>query len=366
MRLCYIANANSIHTWRWIAPLFAPETQVHLLSYTPVTCRWTGLAQLIDLTRLSNYRKLRFLLWGLWIHQYVRRLKPDILHAHELTAAGWLGVIANYHPFVVSAWGSDILIEPHRSTLRRNLIKLVTRRCDRLTVPSQPMYDAARALGTPDARLRLIPWGVETDIFHPFPDDRKATRKQFGIDSSAGVVLCPRGIAPIYNIDIIVEAFKSLAAKVPEAQLVLMRFNADLDYAARTENLIDELGLTEKVHWLPPQDTPWDMARLYRMSDVVISIPSSEGYGFSVYEAMATGCPTVITDLPAFDLLEQSKHTEKVSVRDVRQTEQALLRLLTDANLAQRLRKHSLDVGRKLSIEARVNQSLALYTELLA
>ena len=338
---------------------------MHLLSYAPVSRRWTGLAELIDLTRLTNVRKLRFLYWGLWIHRYVRQLRPDILHAHELTAAGWLGVMANYRPFVVSGWGSDILIEPHRSAFRRHLITRVIRRCDRLTVPSRSMYDAARALGAVDTRLRLIPWGVETDIFRPIPNDRSATREQWGLDSNTSVVFCPRGIAAIYNIDIVLKAFKTVVAVVPEARLALLRFNVNAEYAAELEHIIGALGLKNKVHWLPPQETPSDMARMYRMSDVVISIPSTEGYGFSVYEAMATGCPTVITDLPVFDELIDGEQTQKVPVRDVQQTEQALHKLLTDAALRQKLRKQAGAVGQDMSVESRIEQSGALYSELM-
>ncbi|MFQ5576766.1 MAG: glycogen/starch synthase, partial [Anaerolineae bacterium] len=83
MRLCYIANANSIHTVRWVTPFVERGNRVYLLSPQPVKRRWDGLEELVDLTRLTNARKLRFVYWGWWVRRYVRRLQPDILHAHD-------------------------------------------------------------------------------------------------------------------------------------------------------------------------------------------------------------------------------------------------------------------------------------------
>ena len=204
MKLCFIADANSIHTYRWLNPFIERGHQIYLLSYKPVKQSWTGLEELIDLTQLTNVKKARFAYWGWWIRRYVRQIKPDILHAHQITGAGWLGAMANYHPFVVSAWGSDILIEPHKSAFRRLLLKSVLNRCDQLTLPSQLMYNAAQNVGVPDKKLNLIPWGVETDIFKPVPDDRLATRRRFGIDSDAKIILSPRGISNLYNIDVLI------------------------------------------------------------------------------------------------------------------------------------------------------------------
>lgn len=366
MKLCYVADANSIHTWRWIGPFIERGDQIFLISYTPVERSWRGLADLVDLTQLSNRRKVRFVRWGWWVSRYVRRIQPDILHAHQLTGAGWLGVMAQYRPFVISAWGSDILIEPQKSVFRRSLVRLVLRRCDRLTVPSQLMADAARALGVLDSQLRLVPWGLETDIFQPTPADRLATRSRFGFDERLKVVFCPRKVSSIYNIDVLIEAVRIVRTQIPDLCLVLLRFGADPDYVDRLEQVIDAYGMEDIVTWLPGQESAEAMARLYRMSDLVVSIPSSEGYGFSVYEAMAAGCPTLISDLPVFrNEFESGVHTLKVPVRDVPRTKQALLDLLTGQDLRQKLGRNALSVCREKSVEKRVEQALSLYREVV-
>jgi len=367
VRICFIANANSVHSARWITPFVKRGDQVHLLSPKPVVRTWKGLADLVDLSQVTNIRKVRFAVWGVWVRNYLRQTKPDIVHAHHLTGAGWLGALANFHPFVVTSWGSDILVEPNRSSFRRLLIKIVLHRSDRLTVPSRLMYDAALGLGMSETRLRLIPWGVETDVFKPTPEDRFSTRSRLGVDMNAKVVFSPRAIDVKYNVDVVLEAFSMVASRIPEARLVLLRYNVDPDYLSRAEQLIETHRLGGAVLWLPHQQTSDDMARLYRAADATISIPSSEGYGFTVYEAMASGCPTLVSDLPVFEgEMANHIHTLKVPVRNTSKTAHALFRLLTDSSLQTQLRAEALDICRSKSVGERIRQTDALYQEVLA
>jgi glycosyltransferase involved in cell wall biosynthesis len=287
-----------------------------------------------------------------------------VLHAHQIQAAGWLGAMSGFHPLVVSSWGSDILVDPHKSVLRRTLVRIVLRASDRLIIPSQPMALAADALRYPKDRMRFIPWGVETDVFRPMPADRTETRQRLGIDPDVKVIFSPRGLAPVYNQDVLLNAVHGLIVRFPDVLLLLLRFNVDRQVAARLEAMVATLGLDKHVRWLPPQ-TPAEMAQLDRMADVVVSIPSTEGYGFSAYEAMAAGCPTLVSDLPVFaGELVDGVHTLKVPVRDVSATRQRLGEILGDDALRQTLRQRAFEVVRTHSVSLRVDEAELLYKEL--
>ncbi|MGC9469402.1 MAG: glycosyltransferase family 4 protein [Anaerolineae bacterium] len=366
MRLCYIADANSIHTKRWIEPFTRGGHEIRLVSYRPNTANWQGLEALVDLTTLGNVPKLRFLHWGIWLRRYVREQQPDILHAHQIQGAGWLGALAGYHPFVVSAWGSDVLIEPHKSRFRRYLVDYVLRRADCVTAPSGILYNALLDLDVPKDRLELIPWGINTDVFSPEPKDDLVTRRQLKIDADAWVVLSPRGISPVYNHHIVIEAMETVAKHISNLCLVMIRYNVDASYQHKIEKQIAAADLTEKVLWIQAQSSPTEMARLYRMADVAISIPASEGYGFSVYEALACGSPTVISDLPLFqEDLRDGVHVLKVPIEDPIATAGALLGLHTSPGLRNRLKANGPEYARQLDISERVNRSRQLYHELL-
>jgi glycosyltransferase involved in cell wall biosynthesis len=367
MKICFIANVKSVHARRWIQPLIARGDQVSILSYRPDSNPLPGAVDFVDLTKITNTPKLRFARWGWWIHSYVRRIQPDILHAHQLHGAGWLGAMANYHPYVVSGWGSDILVEPHRSSYRRFLIRIVLSRCDFLTVPSNIRLMAARGLGYPQDRVHLIPWGVDTSIFYPNPKDRQATLTRFGLPTNIPILLSPRRIAPVCNIETILDAFHDIISRNNSTHLALIRFNSVPSYLEQIENHITKLGLREKITWIPALNSPSEIAKLYRSVDVIVSIPSSEGYGATVYEAMASGTPTVISDLPVFNKdLENRIHTVKVPVNDRSKTAEAILEILRVENFRQLIINNGLQISQVNSTENRKIQVASLYDHILS
>src|SRR6056297_3239949 len=81
----------------------------------------------------------------------------DVIHAHY----GLLGPIALAQPscpVVLHLWGSDL--QEERSVVPQ-LSRLAARFSDAVIVPSREMADE---LSTP---ARLIPWGVDTELFRP-------------------------------------------------------------------------------------------------------------------------------------------------------------------------------------------------------
>jgi glycosyltransferase involved in cell wall biosynthesis len=359
-----VASADSVHTRRWVDPVVAQGARVQVLSPRPLTRDWPGV-HVVDLQAISSVRKLRFAHWALWSWRHLRALRPDIVHAHQVYGAGWLGAMVGFHPLVVSAWGSDLLREPRRSLLRRSLVRAVLRRADHLTVPSRAMLEAAVELGYPRSRLHLIPWGVEP-LFAPTPLDGSDTRRTLGIEPATRVVFSPRGLAPVYQQEIVVAALARVTREVPDACLVLIAPSGDSARLTRLHESIAAAGIALRVHWLPAPETLEQMARLYRMSDVVISVPSSEGYGMTVYEAMACGCQTVISDLPAFaHAVENGVHALKVPVGDVAATARALTSALNDPEQRGRLRQAALDMARGLDVHQRYRAVALLYESLL-
>ncbi|MFH1176895.1 MAG: glycosyltransferase family 4 protein [Acidobacteriota bacterium] len=364
MKICVVADASSPLTRRWVAPLVERGHELTLFSYRSVASPITGV-ETVDLTRLCTLPKVRFAVWGWWLRRALRRIRPDILHARPVTAAGWLGALAAYRPFVVTATGSDLLVEPHRGPCRRLLLRYVLSHCDRLTAPTETLLAAARATGCPAARCRLVPWGVDTAVFRPDPADRRRMRVRLDIPAEAPLVLCPRGVSPIYNLDTLVEACAVARQVHPQLVLAFVEFHVDREYAAAVRRLVTSVGLGDSVHWLPAAGNDVAMAELFCTADVVASLPSSEGFGSSVWEALACGCPTVITDLPVFrHELEDGIHVLKVPVRDAAATARALNVLLGDEERRERLRRNAVAAAREHGAARPAELAEALYREL--
>jgi glycosyltransferase involved in cell wall biosynthesis len=363
MRICYIANANNIHTRRWVEPV-ARHHDVQILSVRSIEKGYQG-PPTIDLTSITNVSKIRFMIWGLWIKNYLKKSRPHLIHAHQIHGPGWLGAITNYHPFVVSSWGSDLLLEPKKSLFRKFLVQFVLQRSDFLTAPSELMYENAVQLGVDRKKLGLIPWGVETDIFKPKPNDSDETRKKYHIPTSAKLFLSPRRIVPVCNIDIVVKAFRKVRQELGNTYLAIIEYNPSEKYLHEIRDLIDDCGINDRVFWLAPKNKMEEMAKLYRMADLVLSIPSSEGYGFTPLEAMACGTPTITTDLPAYqNELMDGTSTKKVPPRDQEATYEAIMDVIYDENLKEKIKNAGLEYVKQQSVKIRVSKTLALYEKL--
>ncbi len=243
-----------------------------------------------------------------------------------MASAGWLGAASGYHPFLVTSWGSDLLLGARRSLVQRQLARWVLGRADYVTCVSSQLLDAARALGVAAERVELTPWGVDTALFHP--DAARHDRSP--------VVLSIRGLKPIYSPLVIARAIPAVLARWPDARFVIRTYSADAALLAEFQRLVAATGSSHAVRYVG--DLPGDeaIADLYRQAAVVVSVPSSDGTPQSVLEAMACGAAPVLSDLPALRAwVQPDREGLFVPVGDVAALAAAILRLLDDDTLRQ-------------------------------
>jgi glycosyltransferase involved in cell wall biosynthesis len=366
LHLCYIANPNSPHTARMVSPFVERGHQVYLIADRPARRTWPGVT-LYDFDGWFRGRlpKMELLAWVLRARTIVHALQPDVLHAHQVDRGGWISLGVRYHPLVLTAWGSDLLVQAGRSPMHWMLSRAALCQADLVLAPAAPVYQRALALGANAERVRLIPWGVDTQTYCPgaAPD---TLREQLEVPKNALVVLSPRALAPIYNIDVILEAMIAVVREAPNALLLIVEYNPRSSYRNRIAGMIKRLGLGNIVRLIPSAETPAQMADLYRLADVVVSVPSSEGLALTVLEAMVCGVPVVISNLPAFDgWVEPERNGLMVPVRDVEATAQAIVRLLKDTVLRQDMGKQNVQKVREQASQAAwVEHMEALYYEL--
>ncbi len=212
-------------------------------------------------------------------------------------------------------------------------------------------------------RVELVQWGVDLDRYRPDPGAREAARQRLGVDGGP-VVLTTRALDPVYNPDVLLEAFKRLRRRVPEARLVLKHPGAELPDALASR--LGEPELAGAVHVVGFVDED-RLADLYRAADAYVSIPSSDSSPRSVWEALACATPAVVSDLPwAREALRDGETALLVPV-DADAVAAALARLLGDPEAAARLGRN----GRALTVatmgrEDQLRHIAGLYRELLA
>jgi glycosyltransferase involved in cell wall biosynthesis len=99
------------------------------------------------------------------------------------------------------------------------------------------------------------------------------------------------------------------------------------------------------------------MAEAYRKADVFVFPSWIEGYGLPPLEAMACGVPVVTTDCGGIrDFAEDGVNALITLPRKPRALAEAILRLLKDRPLVERLASNGLATSRKLTWDRFVEQ----------
>jgi glycosyltransferase involved in cell wall biosynthesis len=289
-----------------------------------------------------------------WIRRLRRELRPDAVHAHWLCGYAAFAALAGASPLVAMAWGSDVL---RANRVQRLGNRIAVRGARVAMADSHALLDRLVALGAPRESTVLVNWGVDLATFAPVNGRQPAVRRELGLGAGP-VILSPRSLTPVYNPETIVTAFRLVATARPDAQLVLKHMG--------TGDPGVDVGADERIRVVGhvPHDC---MARYYQAADVCVSIPSSDSSPRSVWEAMACGCPVVVSDLPWVGELIAPDRDALVVPIDAHAVASAICRVLENRRLAAGLAAH----GRALAEAhrdrtAEMDRLAAVYRALIA
>jgi glycosyltransferase involved in cell wall biosynthesis len=331
LRLCYISNPNIIHTRRWVGWFARRGHTVCLLADVPPREPWLEVP-VIDLSAHFSAPVIRFPVWEIWLRRFIRRWRPDVLHAHRVNSAGWLAAFSGFHPYVVTPWGSDVFIAAQRSWVARQLARYTLRHADHVTAGSQALHERAIKLSARHDCLSDIHFGVDMDIFtlkSTITLQESNLQQSLSLPAGAPIVFSPRAIQPIYNLDIIVQAIPLVRERFPDVCFLFNTYNPDPEYKISLDGLASELGVSASIRWIEPTREPAEMARRYHSSAVVISVPGSDGSPLSVVEAMACGKLVICSDLPPLrEFITSGENGWLVPVRQSAPLADAIIKVL--------------------------------------
>ena len=332
MRLCIIANPTSIHTHRWVDYFVHHGYEVHLIGDRRLTALPPVGVIYHDLTALTNLRKLRYLAWGRAVRQLVRSIAPDVLHAQYVAGPGWLGAAAGFHPFLLSAWGSDLLVGPRNSQVQRTLARWSLARADYVTCVSKQLADVAVEMGVEPARAEVLTWGVDLDLFHPLAEPARAALRERLDVGDRPLVLSIRPVQPVYNPLQLARAIPRVVECVPEALFAVFSYRHDPDLMAQFRAIVESAGASDAVRYVPPLAGDQEIAAYSQAADVAVSLSRSDGTPTSVLEAMACGAALVVSDLPSVREWVGRDAGTVVPLDDPGATANAIVHLLQDSD----------------------------------
>jgi len=348
MRICYLADGRYIHARRWLRYFNDHGHEMSLLSFAPMT------QQDIEAVEQAGARYFGelspFYLKNFWrtaaqisrLRKLLRDEKIDVVHSHFVGVNAWYGALSQFHPTVITVMGGDILGEdwkPGPDIRERWLTPYALRNADLITCWSNNLVPVVRRYTGPKAPIEVVHGGVELERFSPGPRPRYLLER-LNLPETARVILSPRLMRPLYNLDQIALAASSVCAAVPDAYFIFAVLPAatDKEFEARVRDIFARGSARDRVQFVGaiPHD---EMADFYRLADVTVSIPSSDGTPMSVLESMACKTPVLVSRIPNYDshYIEEEKTVMMVDPKNPEAVATALIILLQDRSLAQSL-----------------------------
>lgn len=222
----------------------------------------------------------------------IDELQPDLLHAGPLTTAAVLAARSGFRPLIQMSWGSDILWEARRNPLSGRLVRYALGSADALIADCQAVAQSAMELGFREEHIVAFPWGVDLKRFAP-SSAKSALRENLGWQDKF-VLLHMRNWESIYGVENVARAFAQ-AAQDDAALRLLMPGSGSL--ADSIKIIFRKADVLDRVHFAG-QVAQQELPGYYQAADLYISGSLSDGSSVSLMEALASGRPVLLSDIP--------------------------------------------------------------------
>ncbi|MTI46176.1 glycosyltransferase involved in cell wall biosynthesis [Roseibium hamelinense] len=222
------------------------------------------------------------------LYRHIRDLKPDVLHGHGAkggayarTIGTWLRLKGNKVSRLYSPHGGSLHYDPNRleGKVYHTIERLLGRVTDGLIFVSDYEYAAFETkVGQPRCPARVVYNGL-------LPDEFQAVRA----DENAADFVYIGMLRDLKGTDLFIDALHNIKTKTgraPRAHIV-----GDGPDAARYRNMVDRLGLSERVTFhgpLPARDA-------FRLAHTVVVPSRAEAMPYVILETIAAQRPLIAT-----------------------------------------------------------------------
>jgi len=325
IRVCLLAPANSVHTRKIAYSLIKNGYDVLIVSFHQYNGKDLPVSYVSPVW--SSFGKLNYVLNTNRVKRAVEDFNPDILHAHYVSSYGFVGSLLDFHPYVVSVWGSDIFDFPKTSFFHRHLVKRALQKADFILSTSNMM--ALETHKYTNKEVFVTPFGVDCEVFRPMPELKPKDRIVIGTI---------KALKPKYGVEYLIRAFKILSDKHPDMPLELW-IGGDGYLRQELDELSQALGIGHKVKFLgfiPHEDVP-RYFNAFTVS-VSVSVSESESFGVAVVEAEACGIPVVVSNVGGLpEVVKDGETGFIVPPMNAEATAEAIEKILLDDELRERL-----------------------------
>jgi glycosyltransferase involved in cell wall biosynthesis len=220
------------------------------------------------------------------IKKLIQTYKPDMVIAERTTSYGFLAALSGVQPFAIAQqgitdlWPENSLLLPFKKIIQNYAFKKATL----IHVWGKAMTFSLKNADVDMKKVMVLPKGIDLNLF------QKTNTQELNTTIHAIVT---RSLLPEYRHVVILKAFAILHEKGYDIKLTIVGDGPQLD---NLKNLACKLKIHAKVDFtgrIPNERLP----ELMNQSNFYISMPETEGVSSSLFEAMATDCYPIVSDI---------------------------------------------------------------------
>lgn len=203
--------------------------------------------------------------------------------------------------------------------------------------------------------------GVNLERFSPVPYKKKLLlRKELGIDSDAFVILYTAQFIPRKNHEMLIKALPLIYRQIPNLRVLLAGNGPTL---SKMEQLAKQMGVDHCISFLGGRG---DIDRLCRVADLHVATSKLEGQGINNIEAMACGCPLVVSRVRGHkDVCIDDKNGFLFDLDKPQEMIDAIIRLYRDKELYHRISEYNKKDANRFDVKREVASMARIYKEVL-
>lgn len=288
----------------------------------------------------------------------IRKKKVSLVHSHEfmMNVYGTTAAFICRKPGIATVHGKNYFWKKAR---RRAAYRLTSRLASSIVAVSEDSKDFLSCnAGIEKSRIRVVYNAVDPDRY--LMENTEKARITDGIKSP--VIGSVGNLYPVKGYTYLLKAAAKVIGTYPDAAFIIAgkmtEYSNDLMQEAR------DLGIDGNIRFLGFRE---DIPGLLKLMDLFVLPSIEESFSIATIEALAASLPVIATRCGGpEEIIEHGKTGILVPKCDPPALCEAMLKLLKDRELAQRLAKAgSAMVRERFSMEAMIGKYMGLYNEFI-
>lgn len=294
-RVLYFSRDYSTHDHRFLTSLSETNFEVYYLrleNRNDISGSFTDKVNILPVLNKGkpfNYTGLAKIVNKL--QKIYSQIKPDLVHAGPIQSCAFLAALSGFSPLVSMSWGSDLLVDSEKNNFMRWATKYTLGRSSLLLGDCQVVKEKAKEFGFPEEKIILFPWGIDLNLFKP--GQETCLRDRLGWQDNF-VLLSLRSFEKIYGVEVVARAVARVVTMEPNIRLILLGKGS---LENEIKDIFEQAGIIDKI-FFGGSINQSDLPAIYQSADLYLSASYSDGSSVSLMEALASGLPVLVSDIP--------------------------------------------------------------------